>query len=389
MVIDLKKLVEDNYDYLVSARRYFHAHPELGSCEYETAAYIRAALDKWQIPYETNGVSSTIATIKGDGADVGRTVAIRGDIDALPVKEATGLPFASCNDGVMHACGHDCHAAYMLGAAKILNELRPALNGTVKIIFQEGEEIGVGARSIMGASLLDDVDVIAGLHVSQEYDLGKFIVGYGVMSSYGANGEIEITAAGGGEDSGNVILAASEIISALTGRSSVVFPANQQIVLVPTVIRTESGEGAVPVKVRLFYNFRTLHPENLQVVKELLTGVPKEVAKLWGTEARVNVTLHDTVVNNNKAATDLAVGVIKDAFGEEAVVWGRPFMGGEDFSVYQKKIPGVFLHLGGAVGGIYRALHTDKTYVDDQVLAIGEEFLLRYIFAYLNEGVQG
>lgn len=382
MVIDFQKLVADNYDYLVETRRHFHAHPELGSCEYETAAYIRAALDEWQIPYETNGVSSTIAAIKGTGADTGRTVAIRGDIDALPIQEATGLPFASKNDGVMHACGHDCHAAYMLGAAKILHELRPAINGTVKIIFQEGEEIGVGARSIMGAGLLDDVDVIVGLHVSQEYDLGKFSVGYGVMSSYGGDGVIEIT-----DDAGNAILAASEIISVLTGRSSHVFPANQQVVLVPTVIQTVDGGEKIPSKVRLSYNFRTLHPNNLRIVKEFLTEVPKAAAGLYGAEAKVNVELHEDVVNNDAAATDLAVEIIREAFGEEAVLWSKPFMGGEDFSVYQKRIPGVFMHLGGAVDGVYRALHTDKTYVDDRVLAIGEEFLLRYIFAYLNQNI--
>ena len=113
---DLKKLVQDNFDFLVETRKHFHRHPELSSQEFETAAYIKSHLNEWGIPYETTGVSDIVATITGSFP--GKTVAMRGDIDALPITEATGVDFASENPGVMHACGHDIHATYMLGAAK-------------------------------------------------------------------------------------------------------------------------------------------------------------------------------------------------------------------------------------------------------------------------------
>ena len=181
MTKDIRKLVEETNDFLVQTRRYFHQHAELSSHEFGTNAYIKKYLEEWKIPYAEAGETSIVATIKGSKS--GKVLAMRGDFDALPILEATGLPFASQNKGVMHACGHDFHGTYMLGAAKILNGLKDEISGTIKLIFQEGEEIGAGAREIIAAKLVDDVQNIIGLHVSSEYDLGKYTLNYGIMSA--------------------------------------------------------------------------------------------------------------------------------------------------------------------------------------------------------------
>lgn len=386
MAADIKKIVDDNYEFLVNTRRHFHMYPELSSCEYETAAYIKKALDEWNIPYETTGVSDIVATIQGNGE--GKTIALRGDIDALPIQEETGVEWASKKPGIMHACGHDCHATYMLGCAKILNEIRSEFNGTVKIIFQEGEEIGAGARKLMETNLLDDVERIIGLHVSNSLDLGKFSIGYGVMSSYGAGARIVIESKGGSLDkpeiTGNSILAATEIVSGITSQSAHLFPGEEQVVLVPTVIVTQQDKDGIPNRVILSYNFRTFGISNVEILKNIVDTVASNTAKTFGTTATVEHWGPGEAVNNEKESTDLAAYIIGKYFGKDAIIYSKPSMGGEDFSLYQKKIPGTFVHIGGAVNGVYHAEHTDKTLVDDGVLALGVEFFIRYVIAYFR-----
>lgn len=387
MSINIREKVVENYKYLVSTRNYFHMHPELSCLEYETSKYIKKELEKFQIPYETVGETSIIATIKGN--EKGKTVALRGDIDALPILEDTGVYFASRNGGVMHACGHDCHATFMLGAAKILNELKDEIRGIVKIIFQEGEEIGAGAIKIMKSGLLNEVDNIAGLHVSQEIDLGKFTIGAGIQSSYGAGARLKIFGKSENiaspEKAVNALLVAGQIVTAINAAVTYKFASDQQVVLVPTVIKSKAESIKIPDKAEIAYNFRTLHLENIDILKEIIENIPKNIAKAYGAEVSVELWGPGNAVNNDKKSTDIAIKVIKDNFGEDAVISRKPFMGGEDFSIYQKKIPGVFAHIGGAVDGVYRDLHTDKTLINEEVLKYGVEFLIKYAFEYLGE----
>ncbi len=387
MADKIKSLVEENKNFLIETRKHFHMYPELSSQEYETASYIKEHLDQWNISYETNGVSNIVATIHGK--EKGRTIAIRGDIDALPIQEETGVEFASKRPNVMHACGHDCHATYMLGTAKILNELRDEIKGTVKVIFQEGEEIGVGARKLMESNLLDDVDCIVGLHTTQEYDLGKIAVGYGIMSSYGAGKKITIRTPDGenenSEDIVNPVVVAAEMISALTAGAVSKFPGNQQVTLVPTVVHTESRNGKIADLIQISYNFRTLQFDNVKILNKLFETIPQKIVEAFGVGLEIEHWGPGEALNNDKESTDRAISVIYKYFGEDSLFLSNGSMGGEDFSLYQKKIPGVYLHIGGAVNRNYLPQHTARTLVDDGVLTIGVEFLLRYIFEYFDE----
>lgn len=378
---DLKKLVQDNFDFLVETRKHFHRHPELSSQEFETAAYIKSHLNEWGIPYETTGVSDIVATITGSFP--GKTVAMRGDIDALPITEATGVDFASENPGVMHACGHDIHATYMLGAAKILKDLKDEIHGTVKIIFQEGEEIGAGARKLMETDILDGVDNIVGVHNAADKDLGIFSLNYGVMSSYGSG--VTVTVARTDVAKGNPLLAAADLVNTVTSLATQQVPGEDQGVLVPTVVSTENESCGFPKKVVIQLNFRTLDVETTRILNEISDRIAKGIETSHGVSVSVTHVNHGHAVNNDRESTDRAARVIAERFGEKNVEWAKPSMGGEDFSLYQEKIPGVFVHVGGVTDGVYRPQHTDKTLVDEKVLLYGLEFLLAYAFDYLND----
>lgn len=378
---DFKKIVEDNYDFLVETRKHFHRHPELSSQEFETAAFIKKHLDEWHIPYETTGVSDIVATIQGDSG--GKTIALRGDIDALPITEATGVDFASQNPGVMHACGHDTHATFMLGAAKVLKDLKKEIRGTVKIIFQEGEEIGAGARKLLETNILDDVDSIVGIHNAADKDLGVFSLNYGVMSSYGSGVQLSIER----DDAhkGNVLLAAADLVNTITTLTTQRVPGRDQAVLVPTVVKSENADCGLAKKVTIHLNFRTLDLADSKILDEVSDAVAAGIGSSHDVKVSVFHYEPGKAINNDKESTDRAVRVIERLYGKDAVQWGRPMMGGEDFSLYQEKIPGVFISLGGVTDGVYRPQHTDKTLVDEKILAYGLEFYLNYVFEYLNE----
>lgn len=366
--------------FLIEARRHFHRYPELSRQEHETAAYIRKYLEEWDIPYDVNDVGNTVAVFGGRGGNGNRTIALRGDIDALPVQEETGCEYASCHEGIMHACGHDCHGAMMLGAAKILKELEPYIPGRVKVIFQEAEETGEGALKLMESHLLDDVNRIVGLHVTQEEDLGTFQLGYGIMSAIGRGARMTFTR-------GNVrdqILAATDCMDLLREQALRQFPANHRTVLVPTVIRT------IPEKsVELTCNFRTLEPEDEITFEHIIEYAVTQASSNNCVNGSWVSTGRDEGVMNDKSSTDLAIRVIEQTFGKAAVTIRRPYISGEDFAYYQKKIPGVMIHIGGAVNGEYLPLHTSKTMVDEKVLAIGVSFLMRYVFAYFDVDLPG
>lgn len=382
----ISKQIKDNENFFIQTRHHLHEHPELSSQEYETSAYIRSYLDEWKIPYVTNGVSSVIATIKGkknglkENQKKSKTIALRGDIDALPIQEETGLAWKSQNDGVMHACGHDVHTTFMLGTAKILNELKDDFNGTVRIIFQEGEEIGAGAKKIMEAGLLSDVDTIVALHDSQEIDLGIFALGYGTMSSFGGGGEVAIETDG----HTNALIVAGEFVSLVTALSEEKFSRSEQIVLVPTVVKSAQNDSRKVDKVSIAYNSRTLNLDNEKVIQDLLVLAAEKTSSAFDCKANVELRKPGNAVNNDKHFTDLAADVIKKYFGEKSLRFTRPVMSGEDFALFQKTIPGVYIHIGGATDGVYRALHTSKTCVDDRILVIGIEFFLRYVFEYFS-----
>lgn len=384
---NIRKLVEETNDFLVETRRYFHQHAELSSHEFGTNAYIKKYLNEWGIPYSEAGETSIVATIKG--AKPGKVLAMRGDFDALPILEATGLSFASENKGVMHACGHDFHGTYMLGAAKILKDLKNEISGTIKLIFQEGEEIGAGAREIIAAKLVDDVQNIVALHVSAEYDLGKYTLNYGIMSAHGSGAVIDIESKGGNltepEKGRNALLVATDLINSFSSLLPQYISGYDQAVFVPTVLKVSDKSNGIPSKVHLELNFRTYDYDVAKQLDEVAKKVVEGVSLTHDAKIFIKCKEPSTSVNNDKESTDRAAKIIERLHGKDAVLWSKPATGGENFSRFQEKIPGVFIHIGAITNGVYRAHHTDKTDFDEKVLADGLEFLLEYALDFLSE----
>lgn len=170
--MNIRQLAKEQEDYVIKCRHYLHAHPELGEHEVETTRYIREQLEEMGIPVQTfEGITGCIGTI--EGGQPGKTVMLRADIDALPIQENPGKSYCSVNPGVMHACGHDCHTAMLLGAARILSEHKAELKGTVKLIFQMAEEIGRKSEEYVKRGALEGVDAIFGMHVWSAMDLAR------------------------------------------------------------------------------------------------------------------------------------------------------------------------------------------------------------------------
>lgn len=385
---NIKKLVDDNREFLLDSRRFFHQHAELSGEEWETSAYIKKHLDEWGVTYEVvPGHTSIVATIEGENP--GKTIAIRGDFDALPIAENTGVEYPSINENVMHACGHDVHATYMLGAAKILKDLKSEINGTVKILFQEAEETGQGARRIIDAGLFDGVDEVFGLHTAAEEDPGVFTLTPGVSSSYGGGAKITIKGSGGHSSvphlTVNPIIVASQIINAVSNYVAYGFDVFDQVVLVPTVIHAGTKSNIIPDDVELWYNFRLLDKKYGEILHKKLQEIADSVARSNGAAIEYDFYGPGTAVVNNEDSVNRAARLIREHYGDDAAVYVRPNMGGEDFSLYQELAPGAFVHVGGAYGGVKRVHHTEKTYIDDSAIFNGEELLLYYVFDYLSE----
>jgi amidohydrolase len=277
----------------------------------------------------------------------------------------------------------------MLGAAKILNELKEDLHGTVKIIFQEAEETGQGADRIIESGLLDGVDEFFGLHGSQRMDLGSFALGYGVMSTYGGGIIIDIQGKGGHSSrphkTVNPLIVATEIISAVENFAAYGFDSFDQVVLVPTVLHTGTKSNVIPETAHLEINYRFFDIKYKDILEKGVFQLAQNIAAAYGATIQYSFFGPGTVVNNDKDSVDRAIRLIKANFGEEAVVIATPGMGGEDFSRYQLHAPGVFISVGAARDGVYEQGHTDKTLMDDESLKYGEKLLLYYVLDYLNE----
>lgn len=380
--MNTKKLVEENKNFFISVRRKIHENPELGSNEFETNKLFRNYLDKWKIPYKQAGKTSIVATIKGDLP--GKTIATRGDIDALPIQEATGLPFASKNKGVMHACGHDIHGTYQLALAKILKDLKPEIKGTVKIIFQEGEEIGAGAQEILDAGLLDDVDNIIGLHVSSTEDVNTFSLNYGIMTAIGGGVKILVES-----ESSNALSVAADFITSVSSILNQRHSKYHQAVAVPTVVKVLEKKNGIPLKVDVQFNFRGYEQEIVENLHKIFDITAEGTAQKHSAKITLEHSKFGNAVNNDKESTDRLAKVIEKTFGKNSVIWQKPATGGENFSVFQKKIPGVFLWVGAAPKNHpeneYKTLHSPDVVFDEQAISNGVEIFLNYIFDYLEE----
>jgi hippurate hydrolase len=382
---------------LVDLRRAIHAEPELGLHNPRTAAKVRAALAGLPLEWrEGPSTSGLVATLRG-GAN-GRTVLLRGDSDALPMTEETGLPFASTVAGAMHACGHDSHVAMLVGAARLLCARRETLAGTVMFMFQPGEEGHHGARFMLQDGLLDPLpDAAFALHVMPNAPHGVFSGKAGPLLA--SADKIRVTVKGRGghasmpHDACDPVPIACAIVlgiqSLVTRTVSIADPA------VVTIGQIQAGttDNVIPETAMLYGTIRTLSPRTRAGIQAKLKRLAEGIAEAYGAGATVEFTPGFPVTVCDGAAVEFGAATIRGLLGEEAwSTMASPVMGAEDFAYVLEKVPGAMFFLGAShEGSDWRqccALHSNRMVLDEAVMARGAAVHAALAERFLAEGFQ-
>ena len=375
----LEQEVRDSFgEDIISLRREIHREPELGFDTRKTAEKVLAALDGLPLDVQT-GVAENglVATLKGGGE--GPTVALRADMDALPIYEETGLPFASETDGKMHACGHDGHTSMLVGAARALCEdhLRERLNGTVKFVFQPAEEGGGGGQVMVEKGVADGVDSIFALHLWPGLEFGKAATKAGPIMAAADAFEMEIKGKGGHgampHMTVDAVAIAAQVVTVL--QTVVAREVNPVEPAVLTVGEIEAGTAfnIIPETARLGGTVRTVDADLRQRMPERIEELARGVARGMRGDAELNYRFSYPVTRNDAGAAGLALNVAKELFGEDrAMEVEHPSMGGEDFAFFLEELPGAYIWLGvGDVSG----LHTPRFAFDEEILPQGAALL--------------
>ncbi len=363
----------------VAVRRHLHANPELSYKEFNTSLFLQEKLTEMGIPFEIKATTGIVALIKGNNP-ASRVIALRGDMDALPIEEENEVPYKSLNQGVMHACGHDVHTSILLGAAKILNEVKDSFDGTVKLIFQPGEERNPGGASYMiNEGVLDNPrpQGIIALHVHPGLNVGKVSFRKGRVMASADEIYITIRSKGGHAAAphltADTILIASQLIVSL-----------QQIIsrncnpLSPSVLSICSIQGGhttnvIPSEVKLMGTFRAMDESWRFKAHELITKQAIGLVEAMGAEIDLKIDVGYPTVDNDPAFTETAWQQANIYMGKENVEETEIRMGAEDFGYYTQVIPGCFYRLGvrNEAKGIIHNVHTPKFDIDEQAIETG------------------
>lgn len=379
LVETIKQLASESADQIISYRRHLHANPELSFEETKTSAFVADILKRMGMDPEPMAGTGLVAYIKGVNPEK-KTIALRADMDALPIQELNQVPYKSTNPGVMHACGHDVHTASLLGAAGILNRLTSSFEGTIKLIFQPGEEkIPGGASLMIKEGVLDNpkVDHIIGQHVMPLIDVGK--VGFRPGMYMASADEIYLTVKGKGghgampDQNVDPVLIASHIVVAL--QQVVSRNANPKI---PTVLSfgkviANGATNIIPDQVSLEGTFRTLDEEWRAKAKDLITRIAKGTAEAMGGSCELKIMHGFPYLENDPAVTSRAKSHAEEYLGKENVLDLDLWMAAEDFAFYSQKVGACFYRLGvrNESKGITSSVHTPTFDIDEDALKVG------------------
>jgi hippurate hydrolase len=363
----------------IELRHYLHAHPELSYQEFETSKLVQQKLASFGIATEVKATTGVVALIEGKNPSA-RPIDLRADMDALPILEQNDVPYKSVNQGVMHACGHDVHTSCLLGAAKILSETKNEWEGTVKLLFQPGEEKNPGGASLLikeGVLEKPAPSAIFALHVNPQLEVGRLSFRGGKVMASADEIYITIKSKGGHaaapQFTADTILVASHLIVAL-----------QQIIsrnnnpLKPSVLSITSFQGGyttnvIPSEVKLMGTFRAMDEEWRFKAHELIRKLSTELVHSMGAEIDLHIDVGYPSVYNHEPLNEATRKLAEAYLGEEKVEETEIRMGAEDFGYYSQKIPGCFFRLGTAnkKKGITAGVHTPLFNIDEDAIEIG------------------
>lgn len=374
--MDVKEVAAQYSDYQIEMRRYFHSHPEVSDKEFNTSDVVKKELDKIGVPWKKCGMETGIlATVKG--AKPGKTILIRGDMDALTVKEETDLPYASQNEGVMHACGHDCHTSMLLTAAHILNDMKDNLSGTVKLAFQPAEEIAEGAKAMIAEGALDGVDGCFAIHVWSGIGSGKVSVEAGPRMASADQFKIDVIGKGGHgaapHECIDAAIASCAVVNNLqTIVSREIAPMDSAVITVGTM-QVGTRWNVVSEYGHLEGTTRCFSHDVWERFPGMMERVVKETAKTFRADAKLDyIRLVPPTINDVKMA-ELAQAASRKVVSPDAPVFSPATAGGEDFAFFIEKLPGAIalLGVGSEACGAVWPQHSGKYRVDEDALLYG------------------
>ncbi|HEX4933117.1 MAG TPA: M20 family metallopeptidase [Gemmatimonadaceae bacterium] len=368
----------DELARLVALRRELHRHPELSWKEYATSDRLAAVAESLGGTVQRVANTGVVARFRGRDP-AAPVVAVRGDIDALPIQEETGLDYASAVPGVMHACGHDVHATWAIGAAMDL--VRHPARGDVLVVLQPAEEVGAGAPAILDSGILDHVAAIFGGHVDRRFDVGQVIAEPGPLAASADTFAITLVGRGAHgarpHESADAVVAAAAVITAL--QTIVARRLDPAAPAVCTVGSVHAGVAAnvIPEKATLTGTLRAMDPVTRRRLGEEVTRLATQVGEAYGVRAEVTLELGTPPIVNPVREAGWARQAATQVLGEDAVVpFGITNMGGEDFAFYMERIPGCFLRIGAREpGGASIAAHSPRFYAADGAIMVGAAVL--------------
>ena len=388
--MDINSIALKYKDYMLDLRRHFHSHPELSFKEYETSKRIKEELDKMGIPYKSeNNNTSILATI--EGYKKGKTIALRTDMDALRVTECTTVSYKSQNEGCMHACGHDAHMASLLGAAKILKEIQNELPGTVKLIFQPGEEMGQGAKKIIEQGILDGIDSIFGLHVISDIECGKISIEAGPKMASADTFKITVTGKGGHGAKPNqgidALVAASAIVLNLQSIvSREIDPLEPAVVSIGT-FKAGTQYNIIADNAELFGTARCFNNDVRKKIPVAMRRIIENTAKSYGATANLDYSFAVAPVINDNKLSKIGESAVTTILSEDALLKDTKLLISEDFSEYTEKIPSVFALVGARneKKDAKYPHHNERFNVDEDCLLIASALHAQYAYDYLTK----
>ncbi|CCI12877.1 putative enzyme [Microcystis aeruginosa PCC 9806] len=377
MLSEIKNIAESLAPRLVEIRRHIHANPELSGQEYQTAAYIAGVLSSCGLSVqEAVGKTGVKGELAGKGSDR-RILAIRADMDALPIQERTDLDFASRKPGIMHACGHDVHATVGLGVAMVLSRLSEPLGGKIRFLFQPAEEIAQGASWMIREGVMRDVSAVFGLHVFPSIPARSIGVRYGALTAAADDLEIFIQGESGHgarpHEAIDAIWIASQVITTLQQAISRTQNPLRPIVLTIGQISGGRAPNVIADQVRMAGTVRSLHPETHAHLPEWIESLVTNVCSTYNAKCQVKYRRGVPSVQNDQFLTRLVEEAGLEAWGRDRVlILSEPSMGAEDFSLYLQQAPGTMFRLGvGSTNLLNPPLHHPEFLVDESAILTG------------------
>jgi N-acetylcysteine deacetylase len=385
----INEKVNQLFPKLVEMRRYLHMYPELSNQEFNTTKQINEWLHEFGIQHiplslPTGTAAEVIGNVQGP------TVAIRADIDALPIFEEADVPFRSKIDGVSHMCGHDVHSVIALGAGIILQELSDVIPGNVRILFQPAEEFEGGAESMIQQGLLENVKSIIGLHNVPELPVGTIGVKEGFLMASVDDFTITIKGKGGHaalpENTIDPIVIGSAVVSQLQTIVSRSISAKESAVVTIGSFQAGMTNNVIPDKAILKGTVRTSNEEVRKTIYEVFKQVVINTVTALGGEVEIDYQFLLPAVYNDALVAEIVRSAAVSVAGKENTVQAEPTMGGEDFSFYQKEIPGCYVWLGSGSEekGIRYGWHHPKFMVDEEAIKIGVKWMVQSVLLLLE-----